>query len=346
MRRKGPRGLAIPVAALACLALAAPAAAKTRSIPDSGLVAIGKVRCEASEACLVLAPKQISAKVAGKAVRAKVVVPRFLGRGGKAKVKLRFAADALALLAGHSASFRVRVVVRAGGRAKANLLSARLRRRSSGGGGSHGAGEPHSEPISGEPLVMARPATAVTVSGVRLTWYPRDSWLRYIAAGVSPGDGTTASGGAAGIDATASPCPDRPAASSAELPYTIEFAPGESWFDPPSGTADVTGVGSVSFRYRAHTIDLTGSEPEIQIAGSASQAIFRFSGSEGTYYPNQRVALLSLNSAGQPTVSGSTYTYTMMRGRLTPDGEKVFAGFYAAPADNEFGCVSVQFTVS
>ena len=33
-----------------------------------------------------------------------------------------------------------------------------------------------------------------------------------------------------------------------------------------------------------------------------------------------------------------------MRGRLTENGEKVFAGFYTAPGDNEFGCVSASFT--
>jgi hypothetical protein len=34
-----------------------------------------------------------------------------------------------------------------------------------------------------------------------------------------------------------------------------------------------------------------------------------------------------------------------MRGRLTENGEKVFAGFYPGPTDNEFGCVSASFTL-
>lgn len=32
-----------------------------------------------------------------------------------------------------------------------------------------------------------------------------------------------------------------------------------------------------------------------------------------------------------------------MRGALTDDGEKVFAGFYTAPGNNGFGCVSTSF---
>ncbi len=69
------------------------------------------------------------------------------------------------------------------------------------------------------------------------------------------------------------------------------------------------------------------------------------SGSEGTPYPDQRASLLTLNTAGHPTVIGGTYTYLMMRGTLTPDGEKVVACFYTEPSDAEFGCVSVGFTI-
>ena len=33
-----------------------------------------------------------------------------------------------------------------------------------------------------------------------------------------------------------------------------------------------------------------------------------------------------------------------MRGTLTADGVNVFAGFYTPPDNDEFGCVSVEFT--
>ena len=55
----------------------------------------------------------------------------------------------------------------------------------------------------------------------------------------------------------------------------------------------------------------------------------------------------SLDTAGRPTVTnnGKTLTYSLMRGTLTPDGVNVFAGFYPPPDNDEFGCVSVEFTV-
>lgn len=34
-----------------------------------------------------------------------------------------------------------------------------------------------------------------------------------------------------------------------------------------------------------------------------------------------------------------------MRGTLTADGVNVFAGFYAPPDNDEFGCASVEFTM-
>ncbi len=108
---------------------AAGAAAKVRQVPAQGSVTIGSVRCAASEACVVEAvPKQEKARVAGKAVRAKVVVPPFLGAGGKGTVKLRFGSGALQRLAGHTATFTARVVVRGSGKQVARNFKARLSR--------------------------------------------------------------------------------------------------------------------------------------------------------------------------------------------------------------------------
>ncbi len=90
---------------------------------------IGSVRCAASEACAVEAvPKQEKVRVAGKAVRAKVVVPPFLGAGGKGSVKLRFGVGALQRLAGHTATFTARVVVRGSGKQVSHNFKARLSR--------------------------------------------------------------------------------------------------------------------------------------------------------------------------------------------------------------------------
>jgi hypothetical protein len=356
--------MAIGVLALAGALLAVPAAAvaKVRTVPTAGTVKVGTVRCTAAEACVVRArPKQVAAKVAGKKVKARVVVPAFLGPGGKGTVKLRFGSGALERLAGHSAVFKAKVLVRGSGKKSLQSFKAQLKRpapaptKPSGGGspsspsGGNGTptNEPHSEPISGEPAPLARPLTAKTVEAVSIKWYPRASWLNYVATG----EGTTTSLGASSVSSTTQPCPAAPGTnegggtnSGVSLPYEIDFTPAESWFDPATGTASIAGTGSVSFRFKAHTINLTGADPEFQLTGANSSAIFRFSGSEGTPYPNQRVSLLNFN-ATTPTISGSTYTYNLLRATLTPDGEKVFAGFYTAPTNNGFGCLSASFSV-
>jgi hypothetical protein len=360
---------AIGVLALAGALVAVPAAGakdKARTVPKQGTVTVGTVRCAAAATCALRAvPKQVKVRVAGKAVKAKVLVPGSLRPGAKAAVKLRFGSGALERLAGHSARFEARIVVRASGEQSSQTFKAMLTRPappaapvtpgSSGGGagngGTNGEGA-HSEPVTGEAPVLARPLTAVSVENVSVKWYPRASWIRYVATG----EGTTASAGALAVPSETSACPaqtgsregtELPAAGQS-FPYEVDFTGAGSWYDPASGQAAITGTGSVSFRFKGHTINLTGSEPEIQINGGASQAVFRFSGSEGTLYPNQRVALLSLATSGLPTTSvaagKTTYSYDLMRGALTPDGEKVFAGFYTAPSNNGFGCVSTSFT--
>ena len=355
--------MVIGVLALAGALITGPAAeAKTRTVPPGGVLKLGTVSCTATEACVLKPqPKRVTATADGKKVKARVLVPSVLGPGGKAPVKLRFGSGALERLAGSSATFQARVLVMGSGEKSSHLFKATLKRPAAAptkptkptvntpgipGSGAPGEGA-HSEPISGEPTPLPRPLTAKTVENVSLKWFPRASWLAYVASG----EGTTTANGASSVFSTVPPCPAQPGSnegggsnSGVSLPYEIAFTPTESWFDPATNTAAINGTGSASFRFKGHGIDLTGSDPEIQLNGSASQAIFRFSGAEGTPYPNQRVALLGL-SATAPTVEGNTYTYNLLRGTLTPNGEKVFAGFYTAPTNNGYGCVSASFTV-
>jgi hypothetical protein len=347
------RGLVL-LAMVVAIALvgAVPAGAKVKSVAGNGVVKVGEVPCGAAP-CTLRAPSRVRVPIGGQGFRAKVVVPRRVAPHAVATVRLKLGAAALAKLAGSTAKVKVRVVVRAGGAKKVSVAQATISRPASSESGSGGgttpapSGTPTSTPIEGEPPVLARPATAVTVSGVTLSWMPRDSWVRYVSSGVAANDGVVPGAGATGVAATSSPCSDRPSSSSASLNYTINFPAKESWYDPFSGTAGIYGSGNVAFRYTAHTINLTAAEPEIEINGAASRAIFRFNGSGGTPYPNQRVALETLDTSGRPVVSngGKTLTYNLMRGRLTENGEKVFAGFYTAPSDNEFGCVSASFNI-
>jgi hypothetical protein len=334
------------------LLCAAPAgAAKARSVAGNGVVKVGEVRCGAAP-CALRAPSRVRVRIGGEGFRARVLLPRRVAAHARATVRVRLGSKALRELAGASAQVRVRVVVRAAGAKRVRVVRSKIGRPATSAPGGSGGGTPTpappaSAPIEGEPPVLARPATAVTVGGVQLSWMPRDSWVRYVSSATAAGDGIVPGGGATGVQSTASPCPDRPSSADVPLTYQVNFPAKESWYDPLSGQAGIYGTGSVAFRWLAHSINLTAAEPELELNGASSRAIFRFSGSGGTPYPNQRVALETLDTSGRPTVSpdGKTLTYSLMRGRLTADGEKVFAGFYTAPSDNEFGCLSASFTL-
>jgi hypothetical protein len=218
-----------------------------------------------------------------------------------------------------------------------------------GGGSGPGPGAPQFGPITGAgPPVLPRPATAVDVSGIAIAWYPRDSWIRYLTSGTGAQDGIFAGGGATKRPAMATadhPCSDVSYSGSGSFDYAFDYAPKSGWYDPPTQAAAIYGQGSVQFRWQGHGIDLIASDPEIELAPGAARTILRFDGSGGTAYPNQRAVLTKLDLTGQPTVAGNTRTYTAARGRLTEDGQVVFAGFYPPP-DDAFGCVTVSFTTS
>jgi hypothetical protein len=372
-RRLARHGLVLVVVVVGLALCAGPAGAKVRGVAGNGVVTVGEVPCGAAP-CTLRAPSRVKVTVGGEGFRARVLVPRRIASHARAAVRVKFGAKALKMLVGKTAAVRVRVVLSSAGRKGEPATRKRLRGKhvrvvkrvlvlrtkvgrptSSAGPGSSGgndgsptpSGPPASAPIEGEPPVLARPSTAVSVSDVQLSWSPRDSWVRYVSSGTATNDGVVPGAGATAVPSMTSPCPDRPSETGVALNYTINFPPKESWYDPLTGEAGVYASGNVAFRYTGHSINLTASEPEIEINGSSSRAIFRFSGSGGTPYPNQRVALEALNTAGQPTVSnsGKTLTYSLMRGRLTSDGEKVFAGFYTALSDNEFGCLSASITL-
>jgi len=327
------------LAALLVLLLAVPASAQLRYVGAKGVVTVGKVSCRGSS-CALETPKRVRAEIGGERFWVKVLAPRRAAAGAKVGVRVKFGAGALARLAGRTTTVKVDVLIRQGERSRTQLLKSRLRRAAL----PAGPAAPYSGPLSAEPPLLARPITAVDVSAVQVTWYPRDSWVRY----VSSEESILFSNGATGIDSEQSACPYNPASPVKQappgLPFTAEFSAKPSWYDPVSGTAGIYGQGDVRFRYASRGIDLTASDPEVEINGSASRAIFRFNGSKNTPIENRRAALVDLDLGGQPTITngGKTFAYTLMRGALTADGVNVFAGFYQAGTN--FGCMSVSFT--
>lgn len=228
-------------------------------------------------------------------------------------------------------------------------VDAKPRTGNGGGGGGSGGGGPKSGPLFAEPPVMARPLSAVDVTGVSIVWYPRDSWVRYVDSGTGANDGFFVANGAtkgAPMVTDNHPCSDDSYPGSGQFDYEYHFtAKSSSWYDPVSGMAALYGQGDVRFRWSDHGIDLTVSNPEIEINGSLSRSIFRFSGSDNTAYEGQRAVLTTLSMAGQPTSSGGgAFSYQKMGGRLTKDGESVFAGYYTEGVG--WGCVSASFATS
>jgi len=333
----------IPAALVALLALlvAVPASAQLRYLGDKGLATVGKVACPGKPRCALKTPKRVKAKVGQKNFWAQVRAPKRIAGGAKATVRVKFGRGAVTALAGRTTTINVKTIVRREGKGKVKWLKVRLRRAALTGQPGGPGGAPTSGSLGNEPPVLARPATAVDVSGVAVTWYPRDSWVRYVSSEAPIGFGN----GAAGINSTESPCPVAPSPQSPPgLPFTMTFTPRPSWYDAATQTAGIYGQGDVNFRYPERGIDLTASDPEVEILGGTGRMIFRFNGTQSTPFPNQRAVLVDLDLSGQPAITngGKTFSYAMMPSRITEDGFKVFAGFYQP--QSSFGCASVSFT--
>ncbi len=197
-------------------------------------------------------------------------------------------------------------------------------------------------PAPEDPLPVAtRPPAATDITAATIDWQVRESFIRYIGTG----EGTSVSGGA-----TADP-PLLAPGTSAALSYGFHFPFATGWHDAGANLADpaddsalVRFGGAVRFHYSGHGIDLTTAEPEIEIAGAGSRAIFSISESGGA--PQRQVLInLDLSRAGSIGVSGNSFTYERVPGAI-PSGTaaSTFAGFYAPGTD--FGCATVSFSTA
>jgi hypothetical protein len=152
---------------------------------------------------------------------------------------------------------------------------------------------------------------------------------------LAPGGGVYPSGGAAVAPGEGDPA------------YRFTFRPLRGWWDPASQTAALYYGGRLNFRYWDHGIDFDTKDPEIEINGAASRAIFRLDGRRKTPYGNRRGVLLDMEAgtAAGPrcTAAAATVTCTDIPARVPSDaGGSVFAGFYRA--GDPFGDITVSFT--
>ena len=197
--------------------------------------------------------------------------------------------------------------------------------------------------LGNEPPLLARPAGAIDVSAAAVTWHVRDSWIRYANTQMAP-EVSEGAGADAPIQESNHPCPNSPAGTNPTLVYSYEFPFSNGWYDSATGTTALYGSGGVRFSYPSHGIDLTMRNPEIELAGAVSRAIFRLRGSA---YQDVRAPVMDLALSDPPVESPpGTFTYAApVRGALSSDGQSVFAGFYSPP-NNGFGCFSISFTTS
>jgi hypothetical protein len=195
-----------------------------------------------------------------------------------------------------------------------------------GGGGPAPGEPPQSGPITDEPPVLARPASATDLTSATVVWHVRDSWIRYVSTerdveaieGAIPGPA---------VPNDQHVCPDAPSAAAPDLvyAYTLPFASG--WHDAASGQTAIYTTGGAHFSYPGHGIDLTLRNLEIELTGTTSRVISRFSNGD------KRGVFVNLAAP-----AGSLYKGSIPQG----GSESVFGSFYAPGAG--FGCVSVSFS--
>ncbi len=191
------------------------------------------------------------------------------------------------------------------------------------------------------PPVATPPSGALGVTSASIDWHVRESFIRYI----NTGEGTSVSGGA-----SADP-PVLLGGASTPLTYDFHFPFAKGWHhaganpaDPADDTAAIYFGGAVRFLYSGHGIDLTTAEPEIEIAGGGSRAIFSIK-EDADPAKRQVLVNLDLSRAATISASGNAHVYERVPGAI-PSGtaSSVFAGFYSPGTD--FGCFTVRYTTS
>lgn len=271
-------------------------------------------------------------------------IDRQLGTAKSTSAKLRLTPKAVRLL-------RKRLDFEGLGRGRLGKLWVDAERDSGAGGGGGGAGgsvpktpvpactpgngSPVAAPVGEEPPQLARPAGAVDVTCSAIVWRPRESFLQYIKLGES----TSVFEGA--VDG---PEEVRPG-SDARFVYSFTFPFKSGWYDAASGKAALYYQGRVRFQYSGHGIDFSARDPEIELAGEDSRAIFRFEGSDDTPYEDKRAVLVDLAPVTpQIGAGGHVRAYPDMLGTIPEGtGESIFGGFYG-PGE-PFGSVGVSLTI-
>jgi len=180
-------------------------------------------------------------------------------------------------------------------------------------------------PTPGGATLTARPATAVSVTGGRVRFTPRASWLGYL----QQGEGASAEDGAA-FDGTA---------------YTLPISGG--WFDRATGRGVIATTGTTRFRYSAHGIDTAYAGWTYDLAAPAPKAVATVArdasgapGVEGSRRPIQLV-----KGAGPAALGAgeATATWTDLPLTLSAEGVDLFRAYLY---DSDQGRVTIEASLA
>jgi hypothetical protein len=188
---------------------------------------------------------------------------------------------------------------------------------------------------------LARPVSAVDITGSSLKWWIRDSWIRYLPFNLPVG-GATAD---APIPGTNHACKDNEASVSDSYAYNLPFQSG--WWDSASSTGALYYTGGVRWYFPDHGIDLTASAVEIEINGGSSRVVLRVD--DAAEKTAKRGAFASLNSAtplsGSPVVgpnqAGSLIKSTILLDPATSPFGSFTTQYESVPG---WGCFDLAFT--
>ncbi|GAB3120435.1 HtaA domain-containing protein [Streptomyces calidiresistens] len=171
-------------------------------------------------------------------------------------------------------------------------------------------------------LLPARTAHAaeLTLSGGRLDWGIRSSFLTYVTGPVAQGSWSL-SGGAGTIGS------DR-----------FRFHSAQGTYDPDSGAVRARYTGGVHFVGHRddngeHRLDLTIANPSVSLVGGSGTLYADVRSRDrdtGRVTQSSQVALASLAPGGVDLRGGSRVVLTDVPATLTAEGAAAFAGYYVA----------------
>jgi hypothetical protein len=183
-----------------------------------------------------------------------------------------------------------------------------------------------------EQMVLDQPPGAVAVTAAHdLVFWPRDSWITYLAGGGGTSAEAPATPGPAINMAADHRCPFAGPAGDAR-PYSFNMPFVSGWWHAASKTGVLRYSGAVRFRYPAHGLNIRFADPIVEFRGDyeSSRVLVRAS-------DPWNAKLTDLETI--PGVAGLPGVLTRFDGLLTAHGSGVLGGAY--PVGSSFGCVEI-----